>query len=89
MNYNKECPCCHWKFYVAETYKSHAVCVKCGRSGNNVDNVQNIIHDFSTTTTAVNFTADEFQDISISANTTFTGSNYAIGKSKTILLLHL
>ena len=55
-------------------------------SGNNVDNVQNIIHDFSTTTTAVNFTADEFQDISISANTTFTGSNYAIGKSKTIVI---
>ena len=55
-------------------------------SGNNVDNVQNIIHDFSTTTTAVDFTADEFQDISISANTTFTGSNYAIGKSKTVVI---
>ncbi len=30
MNYNKECPCCHWKFFVAETYDKHAVCVKCG-----------------------------------------------------------
>jgi transcription initiation factor IIE alpha subunit len=30
MNYNKECPCCHWKFYVDEDYDSHAVCVKCG-----------------------------------------------------------
>lgn len=55
-------------------------------SGNNIDNVQNIIHDFSTTSTAVDFTADEFQDISISADTTFTGSNYAIGKSKTVVI---
>ena len=55
-------------------------------SGNNIDNVQNIIHDFSTTSTAIDFTADEFQDISISADTTFTGSNYAIGKSKTVVI---
>jgi hypothetical protein len=54
--------------------------------GFDVDNVQNVIHDFSTTTTGVDFTADEFQDITISANTTFTGSNYAIGKSKTIVI---
>lgn len=30
MNYNKECPCCHWKFFVAESYVKHARCVKCG-----------------------------------------------------------
>ncbi len=30
MNYNKECPCCHWKFYVDEGYLDHVSCVKCG-----------------------------------------------------------
>jgi hypothetical protein len=55
-------------------------------AGGDVDNVQNIVHDLSVTTTALNFSGDEFQDISISANTTFTGSNYAIGRSKTIII---
>jgi hypothetical protein len=27
MNYNKQCPCCNWKFYVDNDYDGHAVCV--------------------------------------------------------------
>jgi hypothetical protein len=53
-------------------------------AGNNIDNVQNIIHDISTTTTALDFSGDQVQTISISAATTFTTSNLAVGKSKTI-----
>jgi hypothetical protein len=36
------------------------------------------------TTTALDFSGDQVQTISISANTTFTTSNLAVGKSKTI-----
>ena len=55
-------------------------------AGNNIDNVQNIIYDLSTASTALDFAGDEFQNMSISANTTFTASNYAIGKSKTVII---
>ena len=53
-------------------------------AGNNIDNIQNLIHDTSATTTALDFSGDQLQTISISANTTFTTSNRATGKSKTI-----
>ena len=53
-------------------------------AGNNIDNIQNLVHDTSTTTTALDFALDQLQTISISANTTFTTVNRAIGKSKTI-----
>ena len=53
-------------------------------AGNNIDNIQNLIHDISTTTTALDFSGDQLQTISISADTTFTTSNLAVGKSKTI-----
>jgi hypothetical protein len=53
-------------------------------AGNNIDNIQNLIHDTSTTTTALDFDGDQLQTISISTATTFTTSNRAIGKSKTI-----
>ena len=53
-------------------------------AGNNIDNIQNLIHDISTTTTSLDFSGDQLQTISISANTTFTTSNLAAGKSKTI-----
>jgi hypothetical protein len=53
-------------------------------AGNNIDNIQNLIHNTSATTTALDFSGDQLQTISISANTTFTTSNRAIGKSKTI-----
>ncbi len=53
-------------------------------AGNNIDNIQNLIHDISTTTTALDFSGDQLQTISISAATTFTTSNRATGKSKTI-----
>jgi len=55
-------------------------------AGNNIDNVQNIIHDLSTATVALDFAGDEFQEITISANSTFTASNYAIGKSKVVVI---
>jgi hypothetical protein len=53
-------------------------------AGNNIDNIQNLIHDTSATTTALDFSGDQLQTISISADTTFTTSNGATGKSKTI-----
>ena len=53
-------------------------------AGNNIDNIQNLVHDISTTTTALDFSGDQLQTISISADTTFTTSNLAAGKSKTI-----
>lgn len=53
-------------------------------AGNNIDNIQNLIHDISTTTATLDFSGDQVQTISISANTTFTTSNLAAGKSKTI-----
>jgi len=53
-------------------------------AGNDLDNIQNLIHDLSTSGTDIDFTEDELQEISISADTTFTGVNYAIGKSKVV-----
>lgn len=53
-------------------------------ANNNIDNIKNLIHDISTTTTTLDFSVDQLQTISISAATTFTSSNLAIGKSKTI-----
>ena len=55
-------------------------------AGNDLDNIQNLIHDISTSGTDVDFNEDQLQTISISANTTFTGVNYATGKSKTIFI---
>ena len=55
-------------------------------AGNDLDNIQNLIHDISTSGTDVDFNEDQLQVISIAANTTFTGVNYAIGKSKTIFI---
>lgn len=52
--------------------------------GNNIDNIQNLIHDVSTSGTDIDFTEDELQTISISANTTFTTTNRVLGKSKTL-----
>ncbi len=52
--------------------------------GKDVDNIQNLIHDLSTSGTDVDFAEDELQEISIAANTTFTGTGYAIGKSKVL-----
>lgn len=51
-------------------------------AGNNVDNLQNLIHDTSTSGTDIDFLEDEVQSISIAANTTFTTVNRAVGKSK-------
>jgi hypothetical protein len=53
----------------------------------NINQIKNLIHDLSTSGTDVDFTEDELQEISIAANTTFTGTNYAIGRSKTIKII--
>ena len=55
-------------------------------NGNNIDNIQNLIHDTSATTQALDFNADQLQFDTIDANTTFTTTNRAIGRSKTIKL---
>lgn len=53
-------------------------------NGNDLDSIQNIIYDLSTSGTDIDFGEDELQEISIAANTTFTGTGYAIGKSKSV-----
>jgi hypothetical protein len=53
-------------------------------TGDNIDNIQNLIHDISTSGTDIDFNEDEMQTISISGNTTFTTANRAAGKSKTL-----
>ena len=53
-------------------------------AGNNIDNIQNLIMDLSTSGTDIDFYEDQLQDISISANTTFTTANRATGKTKTV-----
>lgn len=53
-------------------------------NGNNLTGIQNLIHDISTSGTDINFSEDELQTISISANTTFTTVNRAAGRSKTL-----
>ena len=57
-------------------------------AGNNLDNVQNLIHDTSATATTLDFAQDQLQTISISVNTTFATTGVAIGKSKTIKILN-
>lgn len=54
--------------------------------GNDVREIRNVIHDISASGTDVDFDEDQVQTISISANTTFTGTNYVAGKSKTIYI---
>ena len=44
-------------------------------------------HDITTTTVELNLTDPEFQTISISADTTFTTSSRASGRSKTIRII--
>ena len=57
-------------------------------AGNNIDNVQNLIHDIDGTSGALNFDHDQLQTDTISSNTTYsTPSNIAIGRSKTVKLL--
>ena len=54
-------------------------------NGNNIDNVQNIIHDISTTGLDVDFAEDQLQTYSVSGDVTFTTfQNITAGKSKTI-----
>ena len=55
-------------------------------AGNNIDNVQNLIHDISGGALAIDFSADQLQTLTITNNSTFTTSNRATGKSKTYKL---
>jgi len=55
--------------------------------GNNIDNVQNIIHDISSGSLTIDFSTDQLQTLTITNNSTFaTPSNMATGKSKTYKL---
>jgi len=55
--------------------------------GGDLDNIQNLIHNLSTATTALDFADDEVQTISISANTVFTGTGYTAVKSKVLRII--
>ena len=52
--------------------------------GKDIDNIQHLIHDISTSGVDIDFDEDEVQTISISADTTFTTSSRAAGKSKVL-----
>ena len=58
-------------------------------AGNNIDNVQNVIHDISATGLDVDFSEDQLQTYpTLTGNVTFTTfQNIVAGKSKTIRLL--
>ena len=53
-------------------------------NGNNITAVKKAMYNITSTTTALDFSSNEVQTISISANTTFTGSNYSAGSSKSV-----
>lgn len=54
-------------------------------AGNNIDNVQNVIHDVSAMSgTAINFNNDQVETMGFSATLTLTTSNIATGRSKTL-----
>ena len=54
-------------------------------AGNNIENVQNVIHDISAMSgTAINFNNDQVETMGFSATLTLTTSNRAIGRSKTL-----
>jgi len=52
--------------------------------GFDVDNIQNLIYDISTSGTDIDFLEDTLQTIPIATNTTFTTTNIVAGKSKTL-----
>jgi len=54
--------------------------------GNDIDNIHILIRDQAGSGTDIDFGEEEQQTISIAANTTFTGTGYAIGKSKTVFI---
>ena len=56
--------------------------------GNNIDNVQNLIHDISGGALTIDFSEDQLQTLTIVDNSTFTTSNRATGKSKTYKLIN-
>ena len=55
--------------------------------GFDVLGVSNIVHDISTTTVALDFSADQLDTITVSATATFTCATYIAGASKTIKIL--
>ena len=58
-------------------------------NGNNLDNIKNLHHSHSTSAgTGMNFADNQLQTLSRSTTTTFNGSNYATGKSKTLRLIN-
>ena len=70
------------KAYTLDEFAAAVALVDLG--GQDLDNIQNLIHDQSVSGTDIDFSEDEVQTISISTNTTFTTANRATGKSKTL-----
>lgn len=56
-------------------------------NGNNLIGIQNLVHDISSTTVALDFSADQLSTITVSATATFTCATYIAGASKTIKIL--
>ena len=70
---------------VSPTFTGTVTTAAVDVAGNNIDNVQNVIHDISAMSgTAINFDNDQVETMGFSATLTLTTSNRAIGRSKTL-----
>ena len=56
-------------------------------TGAKITNIKNLQHEVSTSGVDIDFSEDQLQTMSISANTTFTTTNRAVGLSKTIRII--
>ena len=56
-------------------------------TGAKIINIKNLQHEISTSGVDIDFSEDQLQTMSISANTTFTTTNRAVGLSKTIRII--
>jgi len=74
---------------VSPTFTGTVTTASLDVAGNNIDNVQNVIHDISATGLDIDFSEDQLQTYpTLTGNVTFTTfQNIVAGKSKTIRLL--
>jgi len=71
----------------ANTFTGTTTTASLDVAGNNIDNIQNLIHDTSSGSLTIDFAEDQLQTLTITNHSTFaTPSNKAAGKSKTYKL---
>jgi len=81
---------------VSPTFTGTVTTAAVDVAGNNIDNIQNLVHDLTTTASVsgartLDFNADQLETWSLSGSTAITfnaSSNKAVGRSKTIRLVN-